>query len=74
MLNLYLLLSESTSLKSQMFLYLVKFSDKNNQLPQVMIKQVQQIKKVAAEWELTEEDRIELFIECGQALENNHDH
>uniref|UniRef100_A0A7S3IG68 PCI domain-containing protein n=1 Tax=Strombidium inclinatum TaxID=197538 RepID=A0A7S3IG68_9SPIT len=72
LLNLFLLLGEHTSMKAQMFVNLVKFTDKHDQLPSVMIRQVEQIRTLSREWDLSTEERISLYIECAKALENNN--
>jgi hypothetical protein len=39
-----------------------------------MIQQVRDIEKVSAEWNLTKEQRIELYFECAGALSREQDH
>lgn len=72
-LNIFLVLDGSTVLKSDMFLELVSFLQKYNQLEDVMIQQVRDIANVSSEWELTPTQRIDLYISCAQALAKEND-
>ena len=64
MLNLYLILGNSSILKSIVFLDMAYFLQKHKQLEQVMIRQVQEIHNLSAEWYLTKDERIDLYVKC----------
>lgn len=55
MLNIYLVLDTQTTMKSNVFIAMVDFLCKHNQLEAVMIKQVQDIAKLSEEWKLSKE-------------------
>lgn len=56
-----------------MFLELVNFLQKHNQLEDVMIQQVRDIATVSVEWNLTPVQRINLYVSCAQALSKDND-
>ena len=70
LLNLYLVLGTKTSLKSIVFLQMVKFLNEHKQLKAVMIRQVQDLIKLSAEWNLTKEERHNLYYECAEVLQD----
>ena len=72
-LNLFLVLSDSTVMKSIVFQTLTKFLVKHGQLQSVMIAQVRDIIKLSADWNLTKDERLELYIECAKALDAEGD-
>ena len=53
---------------------MINFLQKNGQLQQVMIQQVKDIDRLSAEWALKTDERIELYLICAQALEQEQDH
>ena len=53
---------------------MINFLQKNGQLQQVMIQQVKDVDKLSAEWALKTDERIELYLVCAQALEQEQDH
>ena len=55
LLNIYLILSTTTNLKSVIFVAMVNFLNEHNQLEAVMIKQVQDIVKLSEDWKLSKE-------------------
>ena len=73
MLNIYLVLGTETVLKSMFFIELVKFLQSHKQLEEVMIQQVRDIAKVSEDWYLTKDQRIDLYIQCAQALDEEKD-
>lgn len=73
MLNIYLVLDTQTTMKSNVFIAMVDFLCKHNQLEAVMIKQVQDIAKLSEEWKLSKEQRYDLYIVCAKALEHSND-
>ena len=73
MLNIYLVLSVETSMKADAFVVMVRFLRSHGQLKQVMIKQVQELPKLAEEWVLTLEERYALFTECAKHLMDDGD-
>lgn len=73
MLNIYLVLGTQTTMKSTVFIAMVEFLRKHNQLEAVMIKQVQDIAKLSEDWKLTKDQRYELYIACAQGLEHAKD-
>ena len=72
-LNLYLVLSESTVMKSIVFQHMTKFLQDNGQLKEVMIEQVRDVIQLSAEWNLTRDERLQLYISCAQALDKEGD-
>ena len=74
MLNLYLVLGTKASLKSIVFLQMVKFLNQHKQLKSVMIRQVQDLIKLSAEWNLTKEERHNLYYECAEVLQDEGDY
>lgn len=74
MLNIYLVLGTENSLKSIVFMKMVDFLVKHKQLESVMIDQVRDIANLSADWYLQKEERINLYIHCGQALDTEADH
>ena len=72
-MNLFLVLSESTVMKSIVFQNLVKFLVQHGQLQSVMIAQVRDIIKLSAEWNLTKDERLALYFECAKALDGEGD-
>lgn len=74
MLNIYLVLGTENSLKSIVFMKMVDFLVKHKQLESVMIDQVRDIANLSADWYLQKEERINLYIHCGQALDSESDH
>ena len=73
-LNIFLVLDSSTVLKSSMFLELVDFLQKHNQLEDVMIQQVRDITSVSSDWKLTAPQRINLYARCAAALSKDADY
>lgn len=73
MLNIYLVLGTQTTMKSNVFISMVDFLCKHNQLEAVMIKQVQDIAKLSEDWKLSREQRYELYVVCAKALEHAND-
>ena len=73
MLNIYLVLGIKTSLKSIVFIEMVKFLNKHKQLKSVMIRQVQDLVKLSSEWNLTKEERHTLYYECAEVLQDEKD-
>lgn len=73
MLNLYLILGNSSILKSIVFLDMAHFLQKHKQLEQVMIRQVQEIHNLSTEWYLTKEERIDLYVKCAKILDDEGD-
>lgn len=55
LLNVYLVLGTQTMMKSTVFIAMVDFLCKHNQLEAVMIKQVQDIVKLSEDWKLQKE-------------------
>ena len=60
-------------MKSTVFIAMVEFLCKHNQLEAVMIKQVQSIHSLSEDWKLTKDQRYELYISCAKALEHAGD-
>ena len=56
-------------MKSNVFVFMTKFLQENGQLEQVMIAQVRDIINLSAEWNLTFDERINLYNECAKALD-----
>lgn len=73
MLNLYLVLSSETSLKSQVFISMMLFLSEHGQLEQVMITQVRQVHELSADWKITKEERKNLYFTAAQVLEKAND-
>jgi len=68
MLNLYLALASDTSLKAQVFEEMITYLVKVGQLRQVMIKQVEDVIKLSADWQLSKDERVKLYTHCANAL------
>ena len=60
-------------MKSNVFVFMTKFLQENGQLEQVMIAQVRDIINLSAEWNLTFDERINLYNECAKALDSQGD-
>jgi hypothetical protein len=73
MLHLYLALGTETSLKSIIFLQMVHFLVAHKQLAEVMIQPVRDIHNVSADWYLQKDERIDLYVQCAQALDKQND-
>jgi hypothetical protein len=73
MLNLYLVLGTETVLKSIMFINMVTFLVSKKQLKQVMIEQVKDIANLSGDWDLTTDERVDLYFACAQALSSTDD-
>jgi len=73
LLNLFLVLSNETVLKSVAFIELAKFLHEKNQLKQVMICQVRDINKISNDWKLTKTERHDLYVECAKILDQEDD-
>jgi hypothetical protein len=73
MLNLFLVLTTDTILKSIVFQRMVTFLVAKNQLESVMITQVKDIMKLSADWSLSTLDKIELYLTCADALDSQND-
>jgi len=69
LLNIYLVLGNETNMKCEVFKTMVNFLNKHEQLEQVMVKQVQDISILSEEWNLTKDQRFDLYICCAEALE-----
>lgn len=73
LLNIYLVLGTQTAMKSTVFMAMVDFLSKHNQLEAVMIKQVQDVVNLSEQWKLTKEQRFDLYICCAEGLEQAKD-
>ena len=72
-MNIYLALDNTTALKASLFTQLVQFLQNVNQLQEVMIQQVRDIAELSADWYLNDQQRINLYIQCAQALTKEND-
>jgi hypothetical protein len=57
-----------------MFQQLIRFLQQNNQLTEVMIQQVRDVESLSADWSLTKQQRIQLYLTCAQALAQEGDY
>lgn len=73
LLNLFLVLSNDTPLKSTSFIEFAKFLNERGQLKQVAICQVRDINKLSNDWKLTKSERYELYVECAKILDKEGD-
>jgi len=53
---------------------MVKFLNQHKQLKAVMIRQVQDLIKLSVEWNLTKEERHNLYYECAEVLQHEGDY
>jgi len=72
-LNLYLVLSEDSVMKAKVFVFMTKFLQENGQLESVMIAQVRDVINLSANWNLTNDERMNLYTECAKSLDLDGD-
>lgn len=52
---------------------MINFLQSHKQLQEVMIEQVRDVAKVSEEWYLQKDQRIDLYIQCAKALDQEGD-
>ena len=60
-------------MKAKVFVFMTKFLQENGQLESVMIAQVRDVINLSANWNLTNDERMNLYTECAKSLDLDGD-
>jgi hypothetical protein len=72
LLHIFSIFGPKSSFKGLTFRRLVQFCDKENQLG-IIINNVKNVETLSKEWNLSQQDRRELYKSCSHILDKNNE-